>query len=227
MPRRIPLRRSRCLAFPKRAKLTPSSLLHRKLFRAKVRRQDSREREHVEQARVAPERDLRDPGPFHACGVRDGLVGGESSGLHCLGERTRFARLRHEATCATSHSRSQAPAVRIAKLTFRTSRSYVREVATSLPDQFRAWLEAVRVELVPRHSKRGVALHVGLPVSSVNRLMRGERNAVNLENIGKMAAHLGVSVAYLFDCIERGELIRAIPGPPKQAKPREKARALG
>lgn len=70
-----------------------------------------------------------------------------------------------------------------------------------LSDLLQRWLVA-RVEEHPRRSKRAVALALGLPVPTVNRIVNGVRGGnVQLDTVGLIAEHTGFSAPFVLQCV--------------------------
>jgi hypothetical protein len=93
---------------------------------------------------------------------------------------------------------------------------------TLLSDLLFDWLYAAW-QAHPRRSKRAVALRLGLPVPTVNRILRRERDAnVQVDTIGRIVRKTGYTAAYIWDCIEQRRPLPQITvvrkATPKQGK---------
>lgn len=148
--------------------------------------------------------------------VRHLPVGGKPLGSHGRDHIAIQLRALHGRYCALRNMRRQVPVVLSHNLPTGTGPAYVQAVAEGPlrepGELLRAWLEAMQ-KTVPRQSKRQVALRVGLPVSTVNKLLNKKRGEVDIGNLWKMAAHMGVSVGYLVECIDSTTPIRVIERP--------------
>jgi len=166
-----------------------------------------RDRERVLQAEVPLlEPPARDRDTADAAQIGQALVT-QAEALH---HGRQFA---HGRSCTDQRNVRPARIVARANLMPLRGSAYVPAVPndTLLSELMRDWLTAAW-EVHPRRSKRAVALRLGLPVPTVNRIIRGKRDGnIELDSIGLMARRTGYSAAYIVDCIEQRRPLPEIP----------------
>lgn len=211
--------RRRCRARGEAKKRMARLLAHRHALGVDVQRRGDQEQVLERELPLAESgASNRWPSDAPAGGVRHVLVAPPETGAT---GRDPVPLLRHAQTCTSRSNIWQGPIVRPAKLNGRQRKPYSRRVsAGTLSDRFRAWLVAAW-DADPRHSKRAVALRLGLPVPTVNRIIRGVRAGnVLLDTVGLIAQHTGFPPGFIVECIDKGQPLPAVSPVPSAHPPR-------